>query len=168
MGFFSTVINRNVNSNQSGRRLHHRYYNHRRHRRCRRCHRYHQCYRRHHRRRRYHHHCRRCYRRGRLPGAVPEEERKVQDQHSGTVIYPLMASRFTAGGHFWIAVCCPHASADGLRRIRGIILFLNKMISSFYSAVSRQTAWAAVRNVLTSFFSGSGRWPQSCGLIKRF
>ena len=40
-------------------------------------------------------------------------------------------------------------------------------ISSFYSAVSRQTAWA-VRNVLTSFFSGSGRWPQSCGLIKRF
>ena len=49
-----------------------------------------------------------------------------------------------------------------------IILFLNKMISSFYSAVSRQTAWAAVRNVLTSFFSGSGRWPQSCGLIKRF
>ena len=49
-----------------------------------------------------------------------------------------------------------------------LILFLNKMISSFYSAVSRQTAWAAVRNVLTSFFSGSGRWPQSCGLIKRF
>ena len=49
-----------------------------------------------------------------------------------------------------------------------IILFLNKMISSFYSAVSRQTAWAAVRNVLTSFLSGSGRWPQSCGLIKRF
>ena len=36
---------------------------------------------------------------------------------------------------------------------------LNKMISSFYSAVSRQTAWAAVRNVLTSFFSGSGRNP---------
>ena len=35
-------------------------------------------------------------------------------------------------------------------------------------AVSRQTAWAAVRNVLTSFFSGSGRWPQFCGLIKRF
>ena len=30
------------------------------------------------------------------------------------------------------------------------------------------TAWAAVRNVLTSFFSGSGRRPQSCGLIKRF
>ena len=25
-----------------------------------------------------------------------------------------------------------------------------------------------VRNVLTSFFSGSGRWPQSCGRIKRF
>ena len=44
----------------------------------------------------------------------------------------------------------------------------NKMISSFYSAVLRQTAWAAVRNVLTSFFSGSGRWPQSCGRIKRF
>ena len=34
------------------------------------------------------------------------------------------------------------------------------MISSFYSAVPRQTAWAAVRNVLTSFFSGSGRWPE--------
>ena len=67
-----------------------------------------------------HRRCRRCYRRGRLPGAVPEEERKVQDQHSGTVIYHLMASRFTAGGHFWIAVCCPHASADGLRRIRRI------------------------------------------------
>ena len=49
-----------------------------------------------------------------------------------------MASRFTAGGHFGIAVCCPHASADGLRRIRGIILFLNKMISSFY--LSRYTA----------------------------
>ena len=40
-----------------------------------------------------------------------------------------------------------------------IILFLNRMISSFYSAVSRQTAWAAVRDVLTSFFSGSGRNP---------
>ena len=37
--------------------------------------------------------------------------------------------------------------------------FLHKMISSFYSAVLRQTAWAAVRNVLTSFFSGSGRNP---------
>ena len=32
-------------------------------------------------------------------------------------------------------------------------------------AVSRQTAWAAVRNVLTSFFCGSGRWPHSCGQI---
>ena len=32
-----------------------------------------------------------------------------------------MASRFTAGGHFWIAVCCPHAFADGLRRIRGFL-----------------------------------------------
>ena len=42
-----------------------------------------------------------------------------------------------------------------------IILFLNKMISSFYSAVSRQTAWAAVRNVLTSFLAAvaAGRNP---------
>ena len=55
-----------------------------------------------------------------------------------------------------------------LQWLTAVILFLNKMISSFYSAVTRQTAWAAVRNVLTSFFSGSGRWPQSCGLIKRF
>ena len=42
-----------------------------------------------------------------------------------------------------------------------IILFLNKMISSFYSAVSRQTAWAAVRNVLASFLAAvaAGRNP---------
>ena len=37
----------------------------------------------------------------------------------------------------------------------------NKMISSFYSAVPRQTAWAAVRNVLTSFLAAvaAGRNP---------
>ena len=67
----------------------------------------------------------------------------------------------------------PEPAASSLKRQisfrgRNIMLFLNKMISSFYSAVSRQTAWAAVRNVLTSFFSGSGRWPQSRGRIKRF
>ena len=49
-----------------------------------------------------------------------------------------------------------------------IILFLNKMISSFY--LSRFTAdrLGGGKKCIDFVFSGSGRWPQSCGLIKRF
>ena len=45
--------------------------------------------------------------------------------------------------------------------IPGFQIDPNKMISSFYSAVPRQTAWAAVRNVLTSFLAAvaAGRNP---------
>ena len=55
-----------------------------------------------------------------------------------------------------------------LQWLTAVILFLNKMISSFY--LSRYTAdrLGGGKKCIDFVFSGSGRWPQSCGLIKRF
>ena len=64
---------------------------------------------------------------------------------------------------------CPAGGKDPLfGRVDGFQIDPNKMISSFY--LSRFTAdrLGGGKKCIDFVFSGSGRWPQSCGLIKRF